>query len=83
MALILDVSIPVEGTHKALSPEERKASGITDNLVRLSVGIEDSEDLLQDFENALICTLSRYATPYPPPVKQDSGCMGWQRLHPP
>ncbi len=47
------ISIPVEGTHKALSPEERKASGITDNLVRLSVGIEDSEDLLQDFENAL------------------------------
>jgi cystathionine beta-lyase/cystathionine gamma-synthase len=47
------VSIPVEGTHKALSLEERKASGITDNLVRLSVGIEDIEDLLKDFENAM------------------------------
>jgi len=47
------ISIPVEGTHKAMSPEERAASGITDNLVRLSVGIEDSEDLIDDFKNAL------------------------------
>jgi cystathionine gamma-synthase len=47
------ISIPVEGTHRALTLEERKASGITDNLVRLSVGIEDSQDLVNDFENAL------------------------------
>ena len=47
------ISIPVEGTHKALTEEERKSSGIKDSLVRLSVGIEDLEDLVKDFENAL------------------------------
>ena len=47
------ISIPVEGTHKALTEEERKASGIKDSLVRLSVGIEDLEDLVKDLENAL------------------------------
>jgi cystathionine gamma-synthase len=36
-----------------LSPEERLAVGITDNLVRFSLGIEDTEDILQDLEQAL------------------------------
>jgi cystathionine beta-lyase/cystathionine gamma-synthase len=40
-------------THTQLTPEERTARGITDGLVRVSVGIEDSEDLLDDFERAL------------------------------
>jgi methionine-gamma-lyase len=35
-------------------PDERKAAlGITDNLVRISVGIEDAGDLIADFEQAL------------------------------
>ncbi|MGH2739434.1 MAG: trans-sulfuration enzyme family protein [Actinomycetota bacterium] len=40
-------------THTQLSPEDRRAVGITDGLVRVSVGIEDIEDLLDDFTRAL------------------------------
>ena len=36
-----------------LSPEERRRLGISDGLIRLSVGIESTEDLLEDFEQAL------------------------------
>ena len=35
------------------APEIREALGISDELVRLSVGIEDTDDLLDDFEQAL------------------------------
>ena len=44
---------PATMSHGALSSEERDRLGVTDNLVRLSVGIEDSEDLLEDLEQAL------------------------------
>jgi cystathionine beta-lyase/cystathionine gamma-synthase len=40
-------------THAALSDEERESLGITQGLVRLSVGIEDKEDLVADLEEAL------------------------------
>jgi cystathionine beta-lyase/cystathionine gamma-synthase len=40
-------------THFALSDEERERLGITQGLVRLSVGIEDKEDLIADLEQAL------------------------------
>ena len=40
-------------THAALSDEERAQVGITDGLVRLSVGIEDKEDLIADLDQAL------------------------------
>jgi cystathionine beta-lyase/cystathionine gamma-synthase len=40
-------------THTQLTPEDRRAAGIPDGLVRVSVGIEDSEDLLDDFTRAL------------------------------
>jgi cystathionine beta-lyase/cystathionine gamma-synthase len=40
-------------THAALSDDERQAVGITEGLVRLSVGIEDKEDLIADLEQAL------------------------------
>jgi len=36
-----------------MRPEERKALGITDGLIRMSVGIEATEDIIEDFENAL------------------------------
>ncbi|HEU5309807.1 MAG TPA: PLP-dependent transferase, partial [Candidatus Eisenbacteria bacterium] len=35
--------------------EEREKVGLTDGLIRISVGIEDVEDLLQDLEHALCC----------------------------
>jgi cystathionine beta-lyase/cystathionine gamma-synthase len=36
-----------------MSPEERSRAGITDGLVRLSVGLEDVEDLIDDLAQAL------------------------------
>ena len=40
-------------THASIPPERRRALGITDGLVRLSVGIEHVEDLIADLEAAL------------------------------
>ncbi|MFL5387117.1 MAG: PLP-dependent transferase, partial [Myxococcales bacterium] len=39
--------------HAGLTPEERRAAGIGDGLVRFSVGIEDPEDLIDDLRQAL------------------------------
>jgi cystathionine beta-lyase/cystathionine gamma-synthase len=47
------VTRPVTTSHAGLSPEERRAIGISDELVRVSVGIEAKEDLVADFERAL------------------------------
>jgi methionine-gamma-lyase len=44
---------PASMTHAGLSPEARKQAGITDDLVRFSVGIEDVEDIIADLEQAL------------------------------
>ena len=43
---------PASASHRSLSPAERAAVGISDGLVRLSVGIEDAEDILADLEGA-------------------------------
>jgi cystathionine beta-lyase/cystathionine gamma-synthase len=47
------ITHPVTMTHAAVPPEERHAAGITDGLVRLSVGLEDVEDLIADLDSAL------------------------------
>ncbi len=47
------ISHPALMTHASVPPEMRQRIGITDDLVRLSVGIEDVEDLLGDLEQAL------------------------------
>ena len=44
---------PALMTHASVPAESRKALGIDDNLIRLSVGIEEVEDLIKDLENAL------------------------------
>ncbi len=44
---------PATTSHAGLTPEEREALGISDALLRLSVGIEATEDLLEDFAQAL------------------------------
>ncbi len=46
------ISHPASMTHASVEPEERLRRGITPGLVRVSVGIEDLEDILQDLENA-------------------------------
>lgn len=47
------VTQPVTTSHYWLSPAERAKAGISDGLVRVSVGLEDVEDLIQDFRTAL------------------------------
>jgi cystathionine beta-lyase/cystathionine gamma-synthase len=47
------ITHPVTMTHAAVPREERIASGITDGLVRLSVGLEDTEDLITALDEAL------------------------------
>jgi O-succinylhomoserine sulfhydrylase len=44
---------PATTTHQRLSPEERLRMGITDGLVRLSIGLEDPEDVKEDLDQAL------------------------------
>src|SRR5215467_13947238 len=46
------ISHPATMTHASVPPEERARLGITDGLVRISVGIEDVDDLIQDLETA-------------------------------
>ena len=47
------VSIPVLTSHAMISPEHRKTMGVTDQMIRLSVGIENADDLIADLEHAL------------------------------
>lgn len=44
---------PATTSHAGLAPQERQKLGITDSLIRLSVGIENTDDLLEDFAQAL------------------------------
>ena len=45
--------VPAETSHHLLKEEDRVEQGITNNLIRFSVGIEDTEDLIEDIEQAL------------------------------
>ncbi|MEN8701091.1 bifunctional cystathionine gamma-lyase/homocysteine desulfhydrase [Bacillus infantis] len=47
------ISVPARMTHASIPAERRAELGITDGLVRISVGLEDSEDLIEDLKNAL------------------------------
>lgn len=47
------IELPALMTHASLPPERRAEIGIDDGLIRLSVGIEESEDLIADLEQAL------------------------------
>lgn len=44
---------PSTMTHKSIPAEQRRAAGVADSLIRLSVGLEDAEDLVKDIEQAL------------------------------
>jgi O-acetylhomoserine (thiol)-lyase len=44
---------PASTTHQQLTSEEQKATGVTQDYIRLSVGIEDPEDIIEDIEQAL------------------------------
>ncbi|MBI3450744.1 MAG: PLP-dependent transferase [Acidobacteria bacterium] len=47
------VSLPAFSSHFSLSPEARAAAGVTDGLVRLSLGIEETSDLVEEIDRAL------------------------------
>jgi cystathionine beta-lyase len=44
---------PASMTHASIPAEERRKSGLSDSLIRLSVGIEDAEDLIEDLKQAI------------------------------
>ncbi|HEY0445994.1 MAG TPA: cystathionine gamma-synthase family protein [Allosphingosinicella sp.] len=46
-------SAPAAMTHLSVPDERKKALGISDNLVRISIGVEDADDLIADFDQAL------------------------------
>jgi cystathionine gamma-synthase len=48
------IAHPASMTHAAMAPEARRAAGIADTLLRLSIGIEDGDDLLRDLDAALL-----------------------------
>jgi cystathionine gamma-lyase len=50
---------PSRMTHSSIPPEERRRLGISDDLIRLSVGVEDAKDLVEDVKNALRASLPR------------------------
>jgi O-acetylhomoserine (thiol)-lyase len=47
---------PASTTHQQLSAEDLKASGVTEDMIRLSVGIENVDDLIEDLEQAIEAT---------------------------
>lgn len=47
---------PASTTHQQMNPEERVAAGLSDDFIRLSVGIEDIADITEDIDQALACT---------------------------
>jgi cystathionine gamma-synthase len=57
------VSIPVLTSHAMISAEQRASMGVTEQMVRLSVGIESVEDQIEDLERALEAVSSRVGVP--------------------
>lgn len=54
---------PANMTHKSIPAEKRRAAGVADSLVRLSVGHEDAEDLIKDLAQALSKVTALHAVP--------------------
>ena len=52
---------PAQTSHSKLSAEERQAAGVSDALLRVSVGIEHADDLINDLEQALVATATKVA----------------------
>jgi O-succinylhomoserine sulfhydrylase len=47
------ITHPATTTHGRITQPERDRTGITDGLIRLSIGLEDADDLMEDLEQAL------------------------------
>lgn len=46
---------PANMTHKSIPAEKRRAAGVADSLIRLSIGLEETEDLIKDLQQAFTC----------------------------
>jgi len=57
------VSIPVLTSHAMIPAETRAAMGVNEQMVRLSVGIENADDLIADLEHALAAVAARQQVP--------------------
>jgi cystathionine gamma-synthase len=57
------VTIPVLTSHAMVSAEERAKTGVTEQLIRLSVGIENADDLVADLEHALEAVTAPHRVP--------------------
>jgi cystathionine beta-lyase/cystathionine gamma-synthase len=57
------VSIPVLTSHAMVTAEERAKMGVTEQMIRLSVGIENAGDLIADLEHALQAVAARQQVP--------------------
>lgn len=53
--------LPCEMTHKSIPVEKRYSSGVTDSLVRLSIGLEDADDLVADLKQAIATAVKLHA----------------------
>ena len=49
---------PASTTHQQLSPEEQRGTGVTEDYIRLSIGLEDVDDIIQDISQALAIAVS-------------------------
>lgn len=47
-------------THASVPKEDREILGISDTLIRISIGLEESEDLLEDLDQALKAAVSHF-----------------------
>jgi cystathionine gamma-lyase/homocysteine desulfhydrase len=54
--------LPCEMTHKSIPAEKRYQAGVTDSLIRLSVGLEDADDLIADLKQAFAIAVQQNAT---------------------
>jgi cystathionine beta-lyase len=46
-------------THKSIPADKRRAAGVSDSLIRLSIGLEEKEDLIQDLDQTFQKIISR------------------------
>jgi O-acetylhomoserine (thiol)-lyase len=53
---------PASTTHQQLTKEEQAATGVTEDYIRLSVGIEDPDDIIEDIHQALKASAKTYPT---------------------
>lgn len=53
--------LPCEMTHKSIPAEKRYSAGVTDSLIRLSVGLEDADDLIADIKQAIAIAVKQNA----------------------